>query len=343
MISAEADRREPGVITAIELAEAFGLATADALLERLRHGDYPTWVLSTADGRFVAKELAPATGALRYDYVERAIGLERAARAAGIPTAEPVTPVRPVAGGCAEIPGRSWYRAHRWIDHRPPAERQIDDWLGRMLAELHRLRPAPPDPDQTAYGVHPAGCWHSWAEAADRAGHSWAEPARTALPFPVALTDRIRRTHRRAPDWVITHADLEPHNILLTAAGPVLIDWDTVWPYGAALQAGHVAYRISDGCPDRAAAFLDRYRAEGGRTDWAGRDLFLGPAAQKLAALGQLITGRLGLRAVPRWAGHTDLDRQLANRFALLPGLVDELDDLAGRLVARPRRAVGAG
>lgn len=321
------------MITADRLAQAFGLTTAGAVLEPLRHGDFPTWKLITADGRYVVKELAPAAADFPRAYVERAMGLEQYASDAGIRTATPLVPVRPEAGWCTKITGHGWYRAHRWVAHQPVrAGEQITGWLGQTMATLHRLMPNQPAPGLTIRGVRPNEIWREWIAEAERHGRSWAGPGRARLPFIEELSDRLRNLYARVPDWVITHADLEAHNILITRDGPVLIDWDTVWRFSAALQAGHAAFRIGEGRTDRIRAILDAYIDAGGRADWPGADLFLSAAAQKLAALGILITEQLGSRPVPRWAGTEDPDRQIADRFDRLPGLVDELDEQARRL-----------
>ncbi|WP_152362091.1 aminoglycoside phosphotransferase family protein [Microlunatus speluncae] len=311
------------------LAEAFGLSPGGSL-EPLRHGDLPTWRWTIGTDRFVVKEIVPAAGELRREYVDRAMILERVASEAGIRTPEPVAPVRPDVGWCTKITGHGWYRAHAWVDHRPLSpDDEIAPWLGQTLATLHRLIPADDERDWHSLGIHDDATWRTWIDAAELGGRAWAGPARRRLPFIERLTDRLRSRYASAPDWVVTHGDLDRQNVLIAADGPVLIDWETVWPYSAAMQAGQVALRFGHDRPDRVRAILDCYRKAGGRIDTVGADLFIGSAGHRLASLGIRMRVVLGLQPPPRWLDPDAADRQIGDQLRRLPDLVADLDDRA--------------
>lgn len=322
------------MVAAGQLCTAFGLPVRGATVERWRHGDFLTRRLTTADGTFLVKELAAASDALPRERFERAMTLERLAIAAGIRTAVPVTPVLPEFGWCTRIPGHGWFRAHAWLEHRPVAE--TDDlaaWLGETLATLHRLLPDNDDVDLTAAGIHPAASWHDWVAEAEGTGRSWSGLARRRLGDIDDLTKRLRVLYSR-PDQVVTHGDFEPNNVLITADGPVLIDWDTIGSYPPALQAARVALRFGHGHNDRIVAILDAYRNAGGRFDGFGEELFFSPLGHRLASLGILIAVLLGRQQPPRWVNLATAEQRVLDDLRGLPALVDDLVDHA-RFVAQ--------
>jgi Ser/Thr protein kinase RdoA (MazF antagonist) len=101
------------------------------------------------------------------------------------------------------------------------------DWgaVGSMVRRLHELRPADLPP---AYPVpSPARFpWWDFARLLDEVGPSIDGAARAGLEAAVA----------RWPDWsdprgtrtVICHGDVHPGNVIMTAEGPYLLDWDLV-------------------------------------------------------------------------------------------------------------------
>jgi hypothetical protein len=127
----------------------------------------------------------------------------------------------------------------------------------------------------------------------------------------------------RADDYVLTHRDLEPWNVLMTPAGPVIVDWDGAGPDSAGLVAAHAAYAFGGGhgpLTDRANA---AYVAHGGR---------LPPPADRLARRAGLMLSRLAERIL--WTlGRTDpgrftideLDRTATDRLRDLPAFVADL------------------
>jgi hypothetical protein len=152
----------------------------------------------------------------------------------------------------------------------------------------------------------------------------------------------IARTFAAAGGYATLHRDVEPWNVLVTAAGPVPVDWDAAGPDASGLVAGHAAFSFGllDGDPrgprDRArpdpAAVrrtLAAYRAAGGGPLPADRDLFARRAALLLSRLAERIRRSLGHLPM-RWSVPADLERQSAERLTDLPVFVDRLRQWTG-------------
>lgn len=237
---------------AAAITAAFGLAAPTGDLTPLTHQSSQTWTLDTADGRILLKHAGHTPAA--------AIAYEARARRAGVETPTPIPPVP------AHIDGLGPVRAYAWLDSRPlhPGD-DIADWLGHTLARLHAISPAAAHgPDW--YHLHDDR-WQRWLDAgADR---PWAPALRTHLPDIMAATATVAHTFDATDDHVVTHRDVEPHNILVTADGPVLIDWDAAGPDSAALEAAHAIYTLAThgrSTPDPATVrrALDAYTRHGG-------------------------------------------------------------------------------
>jgi hypothetical protein len=74
------------------IARAFGLATPVAPLKLVHHTSFETWHLSTGAGSYLVKRLWGLEDPVWRPHIERAISLEAAALASGLPVACPVEP-----------------------------------------------------------------------------------------------------------------------------------------------------------------------------------------------------------------------------------------------------------
>ena len=115
-------------------------------------------------------------------------------------------------------------------------------------------------------------------------GGPFGEPARALL---AARADHVRvllREHdrladvvrRAGSDWVVTHGEVKPDNVMVTAAGLVLVDWDTALLAPAARDLWQVV--SDDGCePARYADLTGREVATAElafyRLDWQLADI----------------------------------------------------------------------
>ena len=119
----------------------------------------------------------------------------------------------------------------------------------------------------------------------------------------------------------MTHRDVEPWNVLITSAGPVLVDWDAAGPDSAGLVAAHAAYAF----PGRGRT-LAAYVAHGGRLPRPG-DLFARRAGLMLSRLAWRVGVTLG-NADPGSFEIAALDRTAGDRLRDLPAFVAELGRL---------------
>ncbi len=300
------------------MASAFSLGLVRGELVPGAPSDCPTWRLTTSEGAYLVKSLRSGTDS-------RALWLEERALAAGLSVPAPV------GGGVRELAGHGMVRVYPWLEHRPYVYSPlVAGWLGRTLSVLHSLAPAsPPDVPWADRGVWPESVWTRWASA----GKPWAAVLGERLPVVVGLSARLVEVYSRVPDWVVTHGDFEPHNVLITAEGPVLVDWDTVWVYSAALQAGRVAYAFGAGEPFRVRAILAAYE---GDVSWAGMDLFVSTLSHELASLGLRIAAVLGEIPAPRWLRLATADERIARQLDGLPALISRLNTLAAHCAAAP-------
>lgn len=146
------------------------------------------------------------------------------------------------------------------------------------------------------------------------------------LPRILAATERIAQRCDVVPDLVTTHGDFKTHNIVMSASGPVLVDWDSVRTDSAALEAGRGAYIFGDGEPVRVRRILTAYVEAGGELGWAGPDLYLSVTRNQVQVLGELIRVSLGEAAAARWMGDpVTVDAAIANT---LRGFEDKIEHL---------------
>jgi hypothetical protein len=320
-----------------EIAVAFDLGSPVGGLVHVRRGDTDAWRLDTATGRYFVKGYFPTTGGQfngehLIDQLAVAMEFECRALEAGVDMPAPVMPVDPVLGWVVRIEGRL-FRVHRWIEHRTPQpERDISAWLGRTMVQVHQLQPLGQVwlPRWWRQAVQPAATWEGWFATARGRETSWVGPYGDALPHILAITERIATLCEVAPDVVTTHGDFKTHNIVESASGPVLVDWDSVRTDSAALEAGRVAYIFGGGEPERVRTILTAYVEAGGDLGWAGPDLYLSVTRNQVQVLGEQIRVALGEAAAARWMGdRATIDAGIGNTLRALPGRIAELRQLA--------------
>jgi hypothetical protein len=293
------------------VSEAFGLGPPAA------HGEPrgPTWMLETSDGRFLIKRVQVEG---REAEVARAAEFQLRVARAGVAVPRPVPPITEAIGLCTVVPGFGWLRAYEWIDGRDlQPEDDVAEWLGQTLAAIHAIE-AVPAADPYVYGRQPLEQWQAWLAAGERLGRRWAPHLRARLDELMAISAWVGAALERAADYVMTHRDVEPWNVLVTPSGPVLIDWDPAGPDSASLETCHAAFAFGP-----TLRTLDAYRAAGGRLR-ADDDLLARRVGLRMSRLGErlgistgmLPPGRVPLSAIDQRAGEQ----------------IDELPDFARRL-----------
>ncbi len=314
---------------------AFELGNPVGGLVHVRRGDTDAWRLDTSTGRYFVKGYFPTTGGQfngehLIDQLAVAMEFERRALEAGVDLPEPLMPVDPILGWVARIGGRL-FRVHRWIEHRP-AQSDISVWLGRTMLQVHQLQPVGRVglPRWWRQAVQPPGTWEGWLAEARSRDVLWAAPYGDSLPQILAATERIANACDVVPDLVTTHGDFKTHNIVTSASGPMLVDWDSVRTDSAALEAGRVAYIFGGGEPEAVRRVLTAYVEAGGDLGWAGSDLYLSVVRNRVQVLGEQIRVSLGQATAPRWMGdRATIDAAIGETLRGLPGKLDELHQLA--------------
>jgi aminoglycoside phosphotransferase (APT) family kinase protein len=292
--------------TAEVIAAAFNLGVPVGELVFVRRGDTDTWRLDAESGGYFVKGYWPETGGQftsggLLDQLAVAMPFEERALSAGVAQAEPVPPVDPLLGWVTRIEDRL-FRVYRWIESRAVRpEDDIAEWLGRTMAMVHQLQPLDQVglPDWWRAAIRPRSDWEEWFTEARERGEPWADQAWDRLPRILELTARIEDVCETAPDLVMTHGDFKSHNLLMTANGPVLIDWDSVRSDSAALEAGRMAHMFG-------AKTLDAYVAAGGDLTWAENDLNLSVIRNQLQGTFERIQVLLDRMPAPRWMSDRD-------------------------------------
>jgi aminoglycoside phosphotransferase (APT) family kinase protein len=156
---------------------------------------------------------------------------------------------------------------HAWVEGTQPGPapvtRQTASWTGRTLATLHLLgiraadRSLFPLPDTTT-----ADDWPDLIRAARLASAPWADQLQAVRP---AVAEIALAAGHRPGDEVMSHGDVDQKNLLLTADGPVLCDWDVAMPMVPSRELADVAMSLAGWeRQEIGREVLRAYRAAGG-------------------------------------------------------------------------------
>ncbi|MFC7550374.1 phosphotransferase [Plantactinospora sp. GCM10030261] len=244
-------RDRPAKLTDVELtaalAEGWAIETRSVAYLPVGFGSYH-WRAVEPGGRpwFVKVDDLGVREAARdetFDRLARAFGTTLALREdAGLDFV--VAPVRTRAGATvSRLSSRYALSVFPLLDgstgqfgpHRPDDRAEVVD----LLAELHRATPivaeTAPRADLTLPGRDRLdealrGLDQEWT------GGPYAEPTRALLAVHGGHVERlladfdrlVEQVRAGAADWVVTHGEPHPGNLLRTSAGVRLIDWETV-------------------------------------------------------------------------------------------------------------------
>jgi hypothetical protein len=301
--------------------------------------------LDAGGRRYAVKEMRNPWGDPRWqEWLAEAWSFEQQAIAAGVDAPPPVA--NPADGTClARVrrhqaspaspdsqasPGsqdQAPVRVHYWTEGAPvgpgPVGPETAQWAGRILATLHGLRITPQDRDLfPVTSTATAARWPELTEAAHQRQETWATTMEAAAPAVALIADLARSAGFQPDQEVMTHGDIDQKNLLLTAAGPVLCDWDLAAPLVPRRELADVAMSLAAWTDlDIAREVVRSYRLAGGDDttigppdlgqsmmiglDWAAfnveRAIGLRPAVAAAASLArELIPGLLA--AIPAQA-----------------------------------------
>ena len=250
--------------------------------------------------------------------------LERAAYRAGVAMPAPVEPVGGSIGYWAPVDDR-WVRVSRWVDGVPPDDdAALAPWLGRTLAAIERLD-LPGDPTaEAAYPLHDPAEWRDWLDEAVAAGV--LDRSSTVDSAVREGVDLVRAALATRPAFRLAHRDVNRRNVLVTAHGPVLLDFDYAGPEVPWWEVVHHAFDLpSPPQPALVGAVLAAHRDAGGAPGPAGTGAFAGLVRAALNSLAYHLWLATGQRPA-----HPD--RRLAaaalvrDRAATLPAMLSSLD-----------------
>ncbi len=243
MLTPPSEVTDAAVARAIE--QRWGLVAGELRFEPVGFGSHH-WTFAAAGSRWfvtvdeLGAESADAAGRLAELRDAGATAAVLAARGASFVAA----PLPSVSGGVVESLG-----PHHGISLRPYVDGVAGEWgsyddvstlrsVADVFARLHRFevsdvprcrRVALEVPGRDRLETALMDLDRPWREGPH------GEPCRRLLLEHAAEVSAALRLHRDlvdrvAPvdDWVITHGEPHPGNVVMTAQGPVLIDWDTV-------------------------------------------------------------------------------------------------------------------
>jgi hypothetical protein len=230
--------------------------------------------LDAAGSSFAVKQLRnPWQLAGWREWLAESWSFELAAIAAGVAAPRPVA--NPGNGDCvADVRLRDGttgpVRVHQWVHGRAFRHDVVTPetarWAGLVLATLHRLAIKPRDRSVfPQLNTDNAMRWGDLTEHAHHCGAGWADLMTAAATSVADIADLARSAGRRPDEEIMSHGDIDQKNLIASAAGPVLCDWDVALPLVPRRELADVAMSLSCWRDFTIAREVVRsYRASGG-------------------------------------------------------------------------------
>ena len=288
---------------AAAISDHYGLGDSAVLTGPVARGEQGwVWRLDTRRGAWAVKELFVPRPE---EEVDAEAAFPEAAHAAGVPL--PAI-VRAVDGRVAHSLGPAQVRVYEWVDLFEPDANLDPAAVGRLVAEIHRVRMGAAGP------VHP---WYTEPVGAARWDELVVLLSAAGAPFADDLA-RFRDELVAMEGWLeppaamqMCHCDLWADNVRGTPTGPLcVIDWENSGPADPSQELCLVLYEFGTGPTGRAKALYEAYLDAGG----PGRVERRGTFSTVIAQL-----GHINEMACRRWLSapaDSDDRRHYAHRFA---------------------------
>lgn len=298
------------VASAQLIARRFGLGAPTSELVPVPGGNtHRLFRLTTDHGTWAVKQVQRVDEDWWLQGFQESTSLELAARSAGVRMPRPVAPAEPLADVLAELPtgGQTLtYRVHTWVDGSAPtgsAHPELLEWAARTSATLHGLGLRSRSPLSSTYRTFPAEEWRDWADQARHRGREVGDHLRASLPVVLDVQAHVEPVLDLAELSRLCHGDLTPENVLVTADGPVLLDWDSAGPEVPELEWLRTLWSFlrvpphSPGPSDVRRA-LDAYLRSGGEHQAPASLRFAGLLNSQLRALAYFTWCAIGHRGL---------------------------------------------
>ncbi|SDE32927.1 Phosphotransferase enzyme family protein [Glycomyces harbinensis] len=311
---------------------------------------YPVWKLTTDSGTWVVKVDKP-WGDYVHGLADQSGQLEAAAWRAGVSMAEPhlVDPDsdlvwRPIGDDLLARATRFVEGAHPAL----PADPSLARWAGGTIAALERLAIPADLKGDFDFTVHSMTDWDEWLDQGVDLGVIDGPAARTLKDCAERTYELLDAVIAAPPVKLTMHRDFSSDNIMVTAEGPVLLDFDSAGPQAPWWELVSVAFSLAGPAlgvvpPERASveACVEGYLAAGGRLGPTDESAFVGTLAGRLSSTAYELWRACGHRG-----GSAELQAQFGGLLrASIPALHHQLDATAewaswlrGRPSGLPRR-----
>ncbi|MBO0810899.1 MAG: phosphotransferase [Microlunatus sp.] len=166
--------------------------------------------------------------------------------------------------------GGATFRAHAWIAGDPcpdgPVAEDTALLVGAELARIHALHHLPGRTD--VFPTPSRAAVDGWDDLVGRIAEHDQELARQAVaagPAVGRIGELFDRSETDFSGQPMSHGDVDQKNLIMTATGPVLCDWDVAAPWPARQELARTALSLAGWrFPGVARAVLTGYRGAGG-------------------------------------------------------------------------------
>lgn len=264
--------------TADFVADAYALGAGPWTMTPITRGALgQIWKLTGNGSSWAVKELLFGCDK---EQVSREAALRNAAEKLGIVSPrlianrdeEHVSQLAPSSGG-------SYVKLYDWVNgtEADASDPEVLGWFGRTMALLHMAgEGATEAPDSWYEECHQDADWAELRKEIRQAGLPWSDAlGRFVATSAAELTHHVTRSD--PGDVVTSHLDLQPRNVLVGPAGPVLLDWDNAGSTSAERELARAVYVWSGGNQfntESARRLVRAYVDAGGRATVKSLDSF---------------------------------------------------------------------